>query len=215
MGFSLHAASPGMDGILIVSNHLSYLDILLYGANSPCVFVAKSEVRSWPLLGLLASLGGTVFVDRTSTIGAAQAAAKIQSLLHLDINVLIFPEGTSSDGSSVLRFYPSLFEPAVRAGVPILPAAIGYSASSMLERDLCYYGDISFGPHLLQTLELPDVSGMIRFATGAKIYSNRKDAALAAHLQVVDLRSRILEAQAPGAETLAVNQRSGAEISQL
>src|SRR5271155_4103497 len=99
LGFGLRVLGETPKAGLIASNHLSYLDILFYGATVPCVFVAKFEVRSWPLLGLLAALGGTFFIDRRSTASAAEAAERIETLLASGIMVLVFPEGTSSDGA--------------------------------------------------------------------------------------------------------------------
>ncbi len=88
--------SGGSEGRgLTVSNHLTYLDILVYGAARPFLFVAKSEVRRWPLLGTLASLGGTIFVDRGRSLQVAQASRQIEQGLRDGIPVLLFPEGTS------------------------------------------------------------------------------------------------------------------------
>jgi len=173
---------------LIASNHLGYLDILLYGATVPCVFVSKMEVRAWPLLGLLASLGGTVFIDRKSAASTAEAARRIEDLLTAGVLVLVFPEGTSSDGAGVLRFHPSLFEPAVVAGAPVTAAAIGYSSGGGAgERDLCYYGEISFAPHLIETLELLDIVATLRFGF-PQFYGDRKQAARLTREAVVGLR---------------------------
>jgi len=175
---------------LLVSNHLSYLDIMLYGATMPCVFVSKTEVRAWPIVGLLAALGGTVFIDRKSTVSATEAATKIEELLAAGILVLIFPEGTSSDGLEVLRFYPFLFEPAVRQGAPITTAAIAYTAEPEVpESSLCYYGDISFAPHILKTMQLQTVWGTIRFAPSGNVYADRKRAAAETQQQVTALRA--------------------------
>jgi 1-acyl-sn-glycerol-3-phosphate acyltransferase len=148
-------------------------------------------VRRWPLLGLLAALGGTVFIDRKSTLSAAESAKRIERLLAAGLVVLVFPEGTSSDGSSVLRFYPSLFEPAVRSQQPVTAAAIRYCAgNNAAEPDLCYHGDISFAPHLFETLQLPKISAAIHCADSAEVYTNRKQAACETHRQVTALRSR-------------------------
>jgi len=191
LGLSLRVCGQPPQQGLLVSNHLSYLDILLYGATLPCVFVSKAEVRSWPMLGLLASLGGTVFVDRSSAVSAALANKRIEELLTAGVLVLIFPEGTSSDGSAVLRFHPSLFEPAVQGSVPATAAAIAYSGEpDALEKDLGYYGDISFGPHLLKTLELSLVSATIRFQAPPRIYADRKQAARETREEVIKLRGQ-------------------------
>jgi lyso-ornithine lipid O-acyltransferase len=174
---------------LIASNHLSYFDILFFGATVPCVFVSKAEVRQWPLLGLLAALGGTVFLDRSSAASAAEAVAIIQELLDAGVLVLVFPEGTSSDGAEVLRFHASLFEPAVRVGAPVAAAAIRYSAGAgATEKDLCYYGDISFAPHLFETLQLPKIAATLQFAS-TDVFDDRKRAAAQIHESVVELRA--------------------------
>lgn len=185
---------------LIVSNHLSYLDILLYGAAFPCVFVSKSEVRSWPLIGILAKFGGTVFIDRASTASVSQAADQISRLLDAEVPVLLFPEGTSSSGETVLRFHPSLFAPAVLSTAPVTSAAIAYNAAPYAaEKDLCYYGDISFGPHLLKTLMLPRIQGVLRFSAAPKVFTQRKTAASETWREVNEMRALQLKAAAgPG-----------------
>jgi 1-acyl-sn-glycerol-3-phosphate acyltransferase len=205
LGFDVTVqGSPPRTGLL-VSNHLSYLDILIYGATAQCVFVSKVEVRSWPLLGLLAWLGGTVFVDRRSAASAAEAARRIEELLAAGILVLIFPEGTSTDGSAVLRFHAPLFEPAVRAAAPVNPAAIAYSAGThATEAELCYYGDISFAPHLLRILRLPEITAAVHFANSGRVFASRKEAASATWAEVVELR------RTPDAQSKESGARSAA-----
>jgi lyso-ornithine lipid O-acyltransferase len=192
MGFGHRSLGELPSNGLIASNHLSYFDILFFGATVPCVFVSKSEVRQWPLLGLLAALGGTIFLDRSSAASAAEAVTKVQKLLETGVLVLVFPEGTSSDGAEVLRFHASLFEPAVRVGATVTAAAIGYSAGAgATEKDLCYYGDISFAPHLFQTLQLPAIAATLNYASPGQIYTSRKPAAAQTHEMVVELRRAI------------------------
>jgi len=189
LGFQPRVIGQAPASGLIASNHLSYLDILFYEASVPCVFVSKIEVRRWPLLGLLAELGGTVFIDRQSAVSAAEAARRIRELLEAGVLVLVFPEGTSSDGSGVLRFYGSLLEPAVRVGAAVTAAAIGYSAGGdATEKDLCYYGDISFVPHLMDMLQLPDILATLHFGSAHLIYNDRKQAAAKTREAVVQLR---------------------------
>jgi 1-acyl-sn-glycerol-3-phosphate acyltransferase len=174
---------------LIVSNHLSYLDILLYGAAMPCVFVSKVEVRSWPLFGLAASCAGTIFIDRSSRASAAAASERMQKLLAEGIPVLLFPEGTSSDGSSVLKFHSSLFEPAVIYGVPVSVSAIRYlGTADYQEKDLCYYGDIHFAPHLLETMGRKSLTACINFSPGQQVYSDRRIAANQTREAVIAIR---------------------------
>jgi lyso-ornithine lipid O-acyltransferase len=173
---------------LTVSNHLTYLDILVYGAARPFLFVAKSEVRRWPVLGTLAALGGTVFVDRSRSLNVAEAGRQIEQGLRGGIPVLLFPEGTSSDGRSVLPFRPPLFDPAIRAGVCVTAAAIRYHADDAAEDHVTYWGDMVFLPHLFRTLCVRGLAAEIAFDTPCR-FPDRKSAAREAWRQVQALRS--------------------------
>src|SRR5262249_22692599 len=97
---------------LLVCNHLSYFDVLILAAITPSEFVAKSEVRKWPVFGWFARLAGTIFVERDKRSHTAQSAAEIASALADGSLVVLFPEGTSSGGETVLPFKSSLLEPA-------------------------------------------------------------------------------------------------------
>ncbi len=178
---------------LIVSNHLSYLDILFYASQTPCIFVSKSEVKSWPMFGILAKCGGTIFVERDRRHGVSGPAERIRTALDQQIPVILFPEGTSTDGSSVLPFHSAFLEPAVAAGAVMHAAAIRYNVADGVEADLCYYGDITFAPHLLGALRRSSVSCNIMFAEEATVHSNRKEAALSLRRQVLELRTGVAE----------------------
>jgi 1-acyl-sn-glycerol-3-phosphate acyltransferase len=163
---------------LLVSNHLSYLDILVFSALSPCVFVAKREVRSWPLFGLMAKMGGTVFVDRTRTTDAPRANTEMSQALADGAVVVLFPEGTSSDGTTVLPFRPALFEAAVAAGESVSSAHISYELDEgSVARDVCYWGSMTFFPHLLRLLSKPAVRARVQFAMETSRFDDRKRAA--------------------------------------
>lgn len=186
---------------MVVSNHLSYLDIVLYSAAMPCVIVSKIEVRSWPLIGLAASCGGTIFIDRSSKASAAATAERMQAVLAEGIPVLLFPEGTSTDGSEVLKFHSTLFEPAVVNSVPITASAIRYlSGKGYSERDLCYYGDIHFAPHLLQTMGHDSLGGRIDFSSQTRTYPHRRVAADETRQEIVALREAGMEQISPSAK---------------
>jgi lyso-ornithine lipid O-acyltransferase len=191
--------SPQTSG-LVVSNHLSYLDVLVFGAlcgprgdgraASGCyIFVAKSEVRHWPLFGALARCGGTVFVERGRGAQAVEAAQAMERALSEGVPVLLFPEGTSTDGSSVLPFRSALFEPALRAGACVTPAAIRYRSDQSPEGQIAYWGKMVFAPHLFRTLCLRHLSTEIRFGEPV-VFHDRKTAAEESRLQVTALRDR-------------------------
>jgi lyso-ornithine lipid O-acyltransferase len=209
MSFASDFCGPLPARGLIVSNHLSHLDILLYGSTLPCVFVAKSEVRRWPIFGLLASLAGTVFIERGNPVSTAAAAQQIEALLKEDVPVMLFPEGTSSDGATVLRFHSALFQSAIRAQAPITPAAVRYCAGpEVAEKDLCYYGDVRFGPHLLATLGHRQVRGILEFAPQSAIYPDRRTAARQTWRLVMRLRGNPM-ADENDAVSAVVNTHEG------
>src|SRR6266566_100125 len=112
---------------LLVCNHLSYLDILVLAALAPCVFVAKQEVKHWPVFGWFAKLAGTVFVHREQRTQAGHTVKEIETALQTDSLVVLFPEGTSSDGHTVLPFKSSLLEPAARQAHPLSAGLIQYA----------------------------------------------------------------------------------------
>ena len=173
---------------LVVSNHLSYLDIVIFAAVMPCVFVAKREVAAWPFFGWAARAGGTIFLDRTSAASANSAANAIAQRLANPIPVLLFPEGTSTDGSAVQRFHPRLFLPAARAAAPVTAAAIVYAlADGAEERELCWYGDAGFLGHLWKVLGSAGFSAHLRFGQ-PRLYSDPRSAAAEAHTEVAAMR---------------------------
>jgi 1-acyl-sn-glycerol-3-phosphate acyltransferase len=173
---------------MVVANHLSYLDIVLISAVMPCFFVAKIEVDRWPFFGRAARMGGTIFLDRTSPASAMSAAEQIADRLTLPVPVLLFPEGTSTDGSQVLRFHSRLIDPATIAGAPITAAAIRYVIEGGVEeRELCWYGDESFLTHLWKVLGVAGFSAQLWFGE-PRIYSERRVAADRTHAEITAWR---------------------------
>lgn len=179
--------SPPTSG-LIVSNHLSYLDIFAFGAAMPCLFVSKAEVRTWPLFGMLTTMAGTMYIDRTRRSDTKNANEEITRALHEGVRVVIFPEGTSSDGTDVLPFYTSLFEPAVKCGVPITAAHIQYKLEDGdVGRDIAYWGDMTFFPHLLKLLSKRGLSATVTFSDRSRTFDDRKVAATAVREEILSL----------------------------
>jgi 1-acyl-sn-glycerol-3-phosphate acyltransferase len=173
---------------LVVSNHLSYLDVLILSAAMPCFFVAKMEIGGWPFFGKAARTGGTIFLDRSSHASSMSVAEQMSERLKLQIPVLLFPEGTSTDGSQVLPFHPRLIDPATSAGVPITAAAVRYTIEGGVdERELCWYGDTEFVPHLMKTLDTPGFSAVVTFGE-PQVYTDRRQAADATHAEITAMR---------------------------
>ena len=174
---------------LLVCNHLSYLDILVLAALTPCVFVSKREVRSWPVLGWFALLGGTVFVHRERRSQTVEAAEGIEGLLGQGALVVLFPEGTSSNGETVLPFKSSLLEPAAHDRHPLAVGFIRYEvAEGDVAEDVCYWRDMTFVPHLFNLLSLRRVWAHVRFLRQPPLGLNRKKLAVRLQEEILKLK---------------------------
>ncbi len=149
------SAQIGSNNIqLWVANHVSWLDVLVIQALQPCVFVAKSEVRHWPLVGHMAQACGVVFVDRSSSSSARKMVDDVASALHHGYCVAGFPEGTSSEGHDVSLFHANLFEAAIDRGVEVVPLALRYTdaRTGLLCMQAAFVGDLGFMQSLHQVI---------------------------------------------------------------
>ena len=174
---------------LLISNHVSYVDILVLVSLTPAVFVAKREVKSWPVMGWLAQLGGTVFIDRQRRTHVGEVNDEIQTALADGALVIIFPEGTSSDGQTILPFKSSLLEPAAQQQHLLTIGCIGYMlADGDAGAEVCYWGDHVFFPHLLNLLSKRRVGASVRFASVGQHSTDRKELAQQLHAAVLELR---------------------------
>jgi len=189
LGVRYHVEGDPPSAGVVVSNHLSYLDIAILSAEMKCFFVAKAEISKWPYFGEAARSGGTLFIDRSSLASAQDVSAQIAERLSLPVPVLFFPEGTSTDGASVLRFHSRLFEPAIRVQAPVTAAAIRYVlADGIDERELCWFGDDGFLPHLWKTLGTPSFIAELQFGE-PRVYPHRRVAADQTRKEIVAMRS--------------------------
>jgi 1-acyl-sn-glycerol-3-phosphate acyltransferase len=187
-GIRLKVTGNPPQGGLLVANHLSYLDIVTFSAALPVFMVSKVEIGSWPFFGTLARAGGALFVDRSSRASAEATTEMIAERLRGRVPVLFFPEGTSTDGTEVLRFHSRFFIPAVNAGLPVTAAAVRYiPADGSPESSLCWFGDTDFLPHLLKNLGGPNFAAEIQFGE-AHVYDNRRVAAQQTHAEVEAMR---------------------------
>ena len=175
---------------LLVCNHLSYVDILVLSSLTPALFVAKSEVKSWPVFGWFARLAGTVFANREKRTQAGQTADEIEVALRSGVLVILFPEGTSSDGQSVLPFKSSLLAPAARQTHPLHAACINYElADGNVGGDVCYWGEMTLLPHLINLLSKRRVHSYVHFAPLRDGSTDRKELARQLHAEVVRLKA--------------------------
>jgi 1-acyl-sn-glycerol-3-phosphate acyltransferase len=175
------AGIPPQTGLL-VCNHLSYLDILVLVSLTPAVFVSKSEVKNWPVFGWCARLAGTLFVDRTRRTDVARMNAEIERALAQGNVVVVFPEGTSWDASEVLPFKSSLLAPIVGTNHPLTAAGLRYSVpDGSVAADVCYWGDMTFFPHLMRLMTKRHIRARVAFASISQPAPDRKALALQLH----------------------------------
>jgi len=188
----IHVNCPGAmpSAGLLVSNHLSYLDIIVFSALRPCLFVAKSDVARWFLFGWLARSAGTIFVDRKSKLRTREAVEQIRQALTSGALVVLFPEGTSSDGASVLPFHSSLLEPVVQLQGPVTTAAIDYSTSQgSVADEICYWRDMTLAPHLLNLFTKHAICSLVVVKPFTSRAENRKEFARQLRRQIIGMRS--------------------------
>jgi len=152
-------------GAMIAANHVSWLDIFAIQAVRSTRFVAKSEVRDWPLAGWIAERAGTLFIRRGLRREAARTNEHVQAALAAGDCVGIFPEGTTTEGDAMLKFHASLFEPAVAHALRVYPCAVRYQhADGSQCRAVAYVGDLSFMQSLGLAIRQRGVVVRIRFA---------------------------------------------------
>jgi 1-acyl-sn-glycerol-3-phosphate acyltransferase len=143
----------GDHGVMVVANHVSWLDIFLLSAIRPVRFVSKSEVRSWPIFGWLASLSGTLYVERSRRKDVSRVNNAMASALSQGDCLAFFPEGGTTDGREIKAFRASLFQPAIDAGIPLQPVALRYvQPDGSPDLAPAYYGDITLAATLKQIM---------------------------------------------------------------
>jgi 1-acyl-sn-glycerol-3-phosphate acyltransferase len=177
-------ASPAM----LVANHVSWLDIYAINAALPVRFVAKSEIRNWPVIGWLSAKTGTLFIERAKRRDTVRISGEIVAAMQRGDVVAVFPEGTTSDGSQVLRFHGSLLQPALQAEAHVHPVALRYErGDGSLCVEAAYDGDKSLWHTLLLIVARPVIHAHVWFlqplpAAGA----DRRTLAHVAHTAIAD-----------------------------
>ncbi|MBI1238044.1 MAG: 1-acyl-sn-glycerol-3-phosphate acyltransferase [Alphaproteobacteria bacterium] len=190
-------------GVLIAANHTSWLDIPVIGSTRPLSFVAKREVGTWPLFSTLAKLSGSIFVDRSRRTKAVEQRDQVQERLAAGDAIVLFPEGTSSDGNRVLPFNSALLGAAqfkvkdqngVYKDVPVQPVTVAYVRVQGLPMGreyrpfFAWYGDMELVPHLWEAFCLGPIDVVVEFHEPMRIseLGGRKPLAQAAEKLIGD-----------------------------
>ena len=179
--------------VLLVANHVSWVDILALHAVCPCRFVAKADIEHWPLVGTLVTGGGTLYVKRESRRDAMRMVHRMAQALKDGDILAVFPEGTTSDGSSMLPFHSGLIQAAISADAPVQPVALQIvnGRSGRPSRAVSYMGDESLAGSIWRTLCARELCAMVTFgAPQCAAGRDRRDWAKDLQNEIAAMRSR-------------------------
>ena len=152
----VHPEGAAYHGGLVVSNHMGYVDIFVHSALCGMRFCPKADVRNWPVLGWYAGLTHPIWIDRKSRLKSKEALEEFSATLEHGVPLIVYPEGTSTDGSQVLPFKTSSFELAAAKGFPVQPIVTFYRVPDGVDSP-CWYTDIGIIPHLWQLVGIPEI----------------------------------------------------------
>jgi 1-acyl-sn-glycerol-3-phosphate acyltransferase len=155
----VRGARPLLAGpVLVVANHVSWIDVQALGAVAGARFVAKAEVRDWPLVGAMAARMGTVFLRRGSRRDAMRVKNLLAKLLVTGERIVVFPEGTTTDGGRLERFHAALLQAAIDAAIPVQPVAIRHvELDGTTSGAAAFVDDMTFLTSLARILERPKI----------------------------------------------------------
>jgi len=171
----------GTKPYLLVSNHISWLDIHVINSIRPVIFVAKADVSKWPIFGYLASMLGTIFLKREKLSDIKRVIQLMKEKLTNQEIVAIFPEGTSTDGKSVLPFKSNLFESAHQAEVNVLPITIQYTENNEYSNRAAFIGDMELIDSIKNILKSNHLVVHVHLSDGLPSHLSRQELATQAH----------------------------------
>lgn len=161
----VHGQPPLVGPVLLVANHISWLDIIVMHAARHCRFISKADIKHWPVVGTLATAAGTLYIERASRRDAMRVVHQMaEHLQHGDV-LAIFPEGTTGDGVRLLPFHANLFQAAIAAGTPVQPVALRFIDGRNGTPSLapCYIGEDTLLDSLWRTLCADNLVAEVRF----------------------------------------------------
>ena len=161
---------------LMVANHISWMDIIVIQSIKPCIFVAKSDVASWPLFGWVAQMTGTIFIKRDKVSDIKKALKKMKRRL-IKRSVCIFPEGTSSNGRYLLPFKSNLFQSSIDTQKSILPLCLRYEQKNTYTDKTAFVDDMSLLDSIIKIKQEKDIRAIVEVLQPIRPRYNRKELA--------------------------------------
>jgi len=183
---------PATGPVLMAANHISWLDILVMHAACHCRFVAKSEIRGWPLLGTLTTGGGSLYIERSSNRDALRVVHQMAEALQQGHVLAVFPEGGTGDGITLLPFHANLLQAAISVNAPIQPIALQFIDAHTHDISLapCYRDNDTLIGSLWRTLCAPPLLAQVRYGDKQTADGrNRREWALELQSTVAALRT--------------------------
>ena len=162
---------------LMVANHISWMDIIVIQSIKPSIFVAKSDVASWPLFGWVAQMTGTIFIKREKVSDIKKALMKMKRRL-IKRSVCIFPEGTSTNGRYLLPFKSNLFQSSIDTNKSILPLCLRYKQKGTYSDKVAFIGDMSLVDSIIKIKNENDISVEVDVLQPIRPRGNRKELAV-------------------------------------
>lgn len=197
----VEGAPPALAGpVMVVGNHISWLDIFVLDAVFPTRFVAKAEVRSWPLIGWLCVRAGTLFIERERRHDTGRANRTMLAALQAGDPVGVYPEGTTTDGTWLRHFHSSLLQPAVATGASVCPVSFRYlDADGRLSSAPAYVDQLTVLDSLLNIVAMPEIHAVMTFLPPIPAAGkNRRELARAAEEAIASALSLALPRRPPG-----------------
>ena len=191
IGLEVRGQPPAQGPLLLVANHISWLDILVLHAAGFCRFVSKSEVRRWPVIGLMASGAGTLYIERASRRDALRVVHHTRDALLRGEVVAVFPEGTTSDGRTLLPFHANLIQAAISAHAPVQPVALEFIDAQSGQPSMApiYIDDQTLVGSVWRTLTTPGTRAVVSYGT-PQLPEGRERRAWAADLRAAVMALR-------------------------
>ena len=199
----------GEGGCLVVANHVSWLDVFVLNTIYPSRFIAKAEVRNWPLIGWLCKRSNTIFIERAMRQDAASINRRASLLLEQGVCIGLFPEGTTTDGKQVGHFHSALIQPAIDAGAMLCPVALRYQDENGKQSSAATFtGDMTLSQSIWRILRSPRFDALLVFTPAlATAGENRRVLARAAQ-EAISQGLRTGMRQAPEQETTSAVSQS-------
>jgi len=197
---SVSGHRPGRN-VLFVSNHISWIDILVLMATCPGIFLAKSDLAGWPLVGWMCRQADTMFLQRGDARALFERMGSIRQALAKQENVFLFPEGTTTSGREVRKFFPGLSQAAIDSGVAVQPVALCYLEGTNRSETVPYIEDDHFVKHFLRLLGAKSLNAEVTFLPAMNTFD--QDRRQLAHLTRNLIRQAIANEHVLGSQSAA------------